>query len=138
MSRTNLDGKSIKLVLQWLLNRDITDADLAAGLDIPPSNYSRHKDDDSYPSYEELQKLGGAFGISGRMLQIAFGLRGLDELMLLDDTEFRQWIEQGGGNHPSPASTRTEVPAAQHRAHRLRYKVRKDLPGIDHPRKAGT
>jgi len=42
---TNRDGKDIKRVLEWLLNRDFTDADLAAALGAPPSNYSRHKDD---------------------------------------------------------------------------------------------
>ena len=45
MARTNLDGKDIKRVLERLLNRDLADADLAAALGVPPSNYSRHKDD---------------------------------------------------------------------------------------------
>ena len=45
MARTNLDGKDIKRVLERLLNRDLTDADLAAALGVPRSNYSRHKDD---------------------------------------------------------------------------------------------
>ncbi|HWT49134.1 MAG TPA: hypothetical protein VN255_11335 [Mycobacterium sp.] len=45
MVHTNRDGKDIKRVLEWLLNRDFTDADLAAALGAPPSNYSRHKDD---------------------------------------------------------------------------------------------
>jgi hypothetical protein len=39
----------IRRVLEWLLNRDLTDADMAAALDVHPSNYSRHKDDDGYP-----------------------------------------------------------------------------------------
>jgi hypothetical protein len=54
-----MDGKPIRRVLEWLLNRDLTDADMAAALDVHPSNYSRHKDDDDYPSFEELTTLGG-------------------------------------------------------------------------------
>ena len=45
MVRTNPDGTDIKRVLEWLPNRDLTDADLAAALGVPPSNYSRHKHD---------------------------------------------------------------------------------------------
>ena len=45
MAHTNLDGKDIKRVLESLLNRDLTDADLAAALGAPPSNYSRRKND---------------------------------------------------------------------------------------------
>ena len=99
MSRTNLDGKPIKLVLEWLLNRDLKDADLASALGLAGATYSRHKDDDDYPNFAELEQLGDAFGLSGRMLQIAFGWRKLDELVLLDGDGMRQWIEQGGGNH---------------------------------------
>ena len=73
-----MDGKPIRRVLEWLLNRDLTDADMAAALDVHPSNYSRHKDDDDYPSFEELTTLGAYFHVSPKMLQIAFGL--LDKL----------------------------------------------------------
>jgi hypothetical protein len=45
MVRTNLDGKDIRRVLEWLPIRDLTDADPAAALGAPPSNYSRRKDD---------------------------------------------------------------------------------------------
>ena len=97
MSRTNLDGKPIKRVR--LLNRNLKDADLASALGMPASNYSRHKHDDDYPNFAELEQLGAAFGLSARPLQIGFGWRGLDELVLLDGDEMRQWIEQGRGNH---------------------------------------
>jgi hypothetical protein len=36
MARTNMDGKPIRRVLEWLLNRDLTDADMAAALDVHP------------------------------------------------------------------------------------------------------
>jgi hypothetical protein len=61
MARTNMDGKPIRRVLEWLLNRDLTDADMAAALDVHPSNYSRHKDDDGYPSFEELARVNVRF-----------------------------------------------------------------------------
>ena len=99
MARTNMDGKPIRRVLEWLLNRDLTDADIAAALDVHPSNYSRHKDDDGYPSFGELTTLGEHFHVSPRMLQIAFGLLDTDALVLLDEDEMKQYLEQGGGNH---------------------------------------
>jgi hypothetical protein len=102
MARTNMDGKPIRRVLEWLLNRALTDADMAAALDVHPSNYSRHKDDDGYPSFEELATLGEHFHVSPRMLQIAFGLLDSDALILLDEDEMKQYLEQGGGNHMNP------------------------------------
>jgi hypothetical protein len=97
MPRTNMDGKPIRRVLEWLLNRDLTNADMAAALDVHPSHYSRHKDDDDYPSFEELTTLGAYFNVSPRMLQIAFGLLDTDALNLLDEDEMKQYLEQGGG-----------------------------------------
>jgi hypothetical protein len=97
-----MDGKPIRRVLEWLLNRDLTDADMAAALDVHPSNYSRHKDDHDYPSFEELTTLGGYFHVSPRMLQIAFGLLDTDALILLTEDEMKQYLEQGGANHMEP------------------------------------
>jgi hypothetical protein len=102
MARTNMDGKPIRRVLEWLLNRELTDADMAAALDVHPSNYSRHKDDDGYPSFEELTTLGAYFNVSPTMLQITFGLLDIDALILLDAAEMMQYLEQGGGNHMEP------------------------------------
>ena len=102
MPRTNMDGKPIRRVLEWLLNRDLTDADMAAALGVHPSNYSRHKDDDDYPSFEELATLGEHFHVSPRMLQIAFGLLDTDALVLLDEDEMKQYLEQSGGNWMGP------------------------------------
>ena len=99
-----MDGKPIRRVLEWLLNRDLTDADIAAALDVHPSNYSRHKDDDGYPSFEELTTLGAYFHVSPTMLQIAFGLLDTDALVLLDEDETKQYLEQGGGNHMDPTA----------------------------------
>jgi transcriptional regulator with XRE-family HTH domain len=104
-----MDGKPIRRVLEWLLDRDLTDADMAAALDVHPSHYSRHKGDDDYPSFEELNTLGGYFHVSPRMLQIAFGLLDTDVLILLTEDEMKQYLEQGGGNHMEPTGAgRTE------------------------------
>jgi transcriptional regulator with XRE-family HTH domain len=101
MARTNMDGKSIKLVLRWLLNREeLQDAEIATATGLTASTYSRRKDSEDFPSFEDLEKIGQHFGISARMLQIAFGLRDLSELVILEDGEMRQYIEQGGANHP--------------------------------------
>jgi len=94
MPRTNQDGKDIKLVLSWLNRRHMADTELAAALDMPPTNYSRRKDADDFPTFEELDRLASAFGLSARALQIAFGHLGADALVLLDVAELRQYAEQ--------------------------------------------
>lgn len=97
-----MDGKSLRLVLRWLLNReDLQDAEIATALGVTTSSYSRHKDDEDFPSFEELDKIGKHFDLSAKMLQIAFGVRSRNELVLLNDDEMRQYIEQGGANHPN-------------------------------------
>lgn len=113
MPRTNQDGKDLKLVLEWLCRRHIPDTELAAALDIPPTNYSRRKDADNFPTYEELEAFAAHFGLSKRALQIAFGLRDRDELILLDEDELRQYVEQGGGETP-PHPPLGTTPLMQH------------------------
>jgi hypothetical protein len=120
-----MDGKPIRRVLEWLLNRDLTDADMAAALDVHPSNYSRHKDDDGYPSFEELATLGEHFNVSPRMLQIAFGLLDTDALVLLDEDEMKQYLQQGGGNHMNHA-----VAGGKKRPKNARLSPRADLPPL--------
>lgn len=119
MTRTNHDGKHIKMVLSWLANRELTDGELAEALGVDKTYYSRHKDDDEYPTFEDLATLASAFGLSARTLQISFGYRGTDELVLLDQESMRQFMEQGGANWPCPDSVCRyveEVVADIHRA----------------------
>jgi hypothetical protein len=52
MPRLEMDRKPIRRVLEWLLGKDLADADMAAALGMPPTNYSRHKDSANYPSFE--------------------------------------------------------------------------------------
>lgn len=124
MARTNQDGKSIKLVLEWLCHRHLPDTELAAALGIPPTNYYRRRDADDYPNYEELDKFGNYFDVSARALQIAFGWRHEDEVAWLDEEELRQYIEQGGKYPLSPrlraATTTTTRRATEPRRRRIR------------------
>lgn len=102
MSRTNFDGKPIRRVLSWLTNQDLTDSDLAAALDMPTTTFSRRKEEDNFPSYEELTRFAMKFDVSHRVLHIAFGYREIDALVLLTEREMREYLELGGGNHPHP------------------------------------
>lgn len=120
MPRTNQGGKSIRSVLQWLLNREVvTDAELRDGLDKKRNTYSNRKDSDDFPSFEELDQLGIHFGISPRVLQLAFGLRKEDEIILLDDDEKRLYVEQGG-----------EIPPAGAPKGKRRFSSRPDAPEL--------
>jgi hypothetical protein len=101
-SRKNRDGKPIKLVLSWLAGRELADSDLAIALGVDKTYYSRHKDDPEYPSFEDLETLATAFGFDARALQISFGYREVDELILLDYRGMHEYMEMGGGNYPNP------------------------------------
>jgi len=54
---------------------------MAEALGIPAANYSRRKGRDDFPSFEESAALGAHFGCSATVLQIAFGLRGKNEVV---------------------------------------------------------
>lgn len=96
MPRTNKAGRDLRRVLEWLLNRDVPDTEIGAALNLAKATYSRRKEAADFPSYAELIDVGDAFGLSARVLQIAFGWRGEDELVLLDTDEVRQFMDQAG------------------------------------------
>lgn len=96
MPRLNRAGKDLGRVLEWLLNRDVPDSEIGSALNLAKATYSRRKDADDFPNYAELLALGEHFGLSSRVLQIAFGWRGEDELILLDVEEMRQYMDQAG------------------------------------------
>lgn len=83
-------------MLEWLLNRDVPDSEIGSALKLPKATYSRRKDADDFPNFAELMAVGDYFGLSPRVLQIAFGWRGEDELILLDIDEMRQYMDQAG------------------------------------------
>lgn len=96
MPRLNRAGKDLGRVLEWLLNRDVPDGEIGSALNLAKATFSRRKDADDFPDYAELLAVGEHFGISSRVLQIAFGWRGEDELILLDVDEMRQYMDQAG------------------------------------------
>src|SRR5882724_6859545 len=96
MPRLSRAGKELGRVLEWLLNRDVSDGEIGSALKLAKATYSRRKDADDFPNYAELIALGEHFGLSARVLQIAFGWRGEDELILLNIEEMRQYMEQAG------------------------------------------
>ena len=96
MPRLNQAGKDIRRVLEWLLNRDVPDSEIGSSLGLSKATYSRRKDAEDFPNFAELTTLGEALNISPRVLQIAFGWRGADELILLNVDEARQYLDQVG------------------------------------------
>jgi len=65
-------------------------------LGLSKATYSRRKDAGDFPNFAELTTLGEALDVSPRVLQIAFGWRGADELILLNVDEARQYLDQVG------------------------------------------
>src|ERR1700744_670134 len=96
MPRVNRSGRDLTRVLEWLLNRDVPDTEIGSALNLAKATYSRRKDADDFPNYADLIQIGEYFNLSPRVLQIAFGWRGEDELILLDVEEMRQYLEQAG------------------------------------------
>lgn len=95
---TNRGGRSLKLVLSWLLNRELTDTEIARALNVQKSYYSRHKDDADFPSFRELETLAFAFNLNPVALQVSFGHRDTEELILLDREGLRQYMEISGSD----------------------------------------
>lgn len=103
MPRTTKAGRDIKRVLEYLLNRDVLDAEIGLAIGKPPSTYSRRKERDDYPSFEELELIGEHFGVSPRALQIGFGH--LEEepcSQLLDEHEMEQFQSIRGPRYDVP------------------------------------
>ena len=111
MARTNQDGKEIRLVLSWLTGRNLVDAEMATALNMAPATYSRRKDSDDFPTFEELETLGQHFHLSARSLQVAFGHLGREGLAILDEDGMRQYVEQGGGEVPDFPTVRAMTTA---------------------------
>jgi excisionase family DNA binding protein len=99
-------GKPIRRVLEWLVNRDLTDAEMAKALGIPPANYSRRKDQDDFPNFEELTRFGEHFGVNPLVLQISFGFLPRDGVVLLDEAGMAQYVQLGVGDVPQLPSRR--------------------------------
>ena len=73
---------------------------MASALGIRPSNYARRKDQDDFPSFEELTRLGEHFDINPLVLQISFGFLPPDAIYLLDEAGLDSYRQLGGGDFP--------------------------------------
>lgn len=126
--KINRDGRDIKQVLEWLLRRRVNDSEIAEAIGMAAATYSRHKDKPEFPSFEDLARIGESFGFSPRVLQISFGYRGEDEVVLLDDAELNLHWQLGGGgvHHPTMTLTRKGVK----RRTRPALRVRADAPPL--------
>jgi hypothetical protein len=78
--KRTMEDRTLKRFLEWTLNRDVTLAEIATALGKPGATFSRRKDDDVFPSYEELGLVGHHFGLSARWLHVEFGYIDKDEL----------------------------------------------------------
>jgi phage repressor protein C with HTH and peptisase S24 domain len=123
MARHGRGGRGLKRVLEWLLDRDVIDAEIATALHRPPATYSRRKDAEDFPTFEELELIGPAFGINPRWLQVEFGYLDIDEL-----NDFGQLRVQ-----PHPTMTLTPMSDMKTKARTPRIAdlpVREDAPTL--------
>ena len=109
MPRQSREGRGLKRVLEWLLDRDVIDAEIAAALKKPPATYSRRKDAADFPTFEELDLIGPEFGINPRWLQVEFGYLEVEELNGLGQLRIR----------PHPTMTLTPVSRTRNRIPRI-------------------
>ncbi|QDH91878.1 hypothetical protein SEA_PHRAPPUCCINO_40 [Mycobacterium phage Phrappuccino] len=123
MPKNSREGRGLKRVLEWVLDRDIVDAEIAGALNKPPATYSRRKDAADFPTYEELDQIGRHFGINPRWLQVEFGYLEVAE------------VDEAGRLRTAPSplatATKTAAPAATTAETRIsKMKVRKDAPPL--------
>jgi len=131
VARLNRAGKGIARVLEWLLNRGVPDGEIGSALNLPKATYSRRKDADDFPNYHELTALGEHFGISPRVLQIAFDWRAEDELILLEVEEMRQYVDQAGASVFSIEGVRISIEERGEGDARLATAIRKLVEAVD-------
>jgi hypothetical protein len=131
MPRLNRAGKDVGRVLEWLLNRDVPDGEIGSALNLAKATYSRRKDAADFPDFAELTLLGEYFGLSPRVLQIAFGWRGEDELILLDVEEIGQYVDQAGLAVFGVAGVRDYVKERVKADGRMATAIRKLMESVD-------
>jgi phage repressor protein C with HTH and peptisase S24 domain len=121
MARHGRGGRGLKRVLEWLLDRDVIDAEIAAALNRPPATYSRRKEAADFPTFEELDLIGPAFGINARWLQVEFGYLEIEELNESGELRVR----------PHPTMTLSPISTTKNRAPRIAdLPVREDAPSL--------
>lgn len=126
MARKNRDGNTIRRVLEYALRRGMTDAELAAALGMSPAKYSRHKDDDGFPSFEQLGQLADHFNLSATVLRYDFGYLGSQEF-----EELHSLLLEDDGPPVIPLAKASRKEARTTTAiTRRRLKARTDIPAL--------
>lgn len=132
MPRTDAHGHEISQAIGWLLGRNVLDKEMADALGWTAATYSRNKDEESFPTFEQLNQLADCFQLSARVLQIWFGLLTEDTILLLNDDELVQYTRLGGGSHPSAPWREGVMKVARNNGPR-RWQIQHDKPGLDRP-----
>lgn len=96
MSRLSRSGRSLKRWLEYQLDCDINDAEMAKALGVSPSTYSRRKDEDE--NGDMLVSVAEHFGLNRTALLVEFGMLDIDEL--------REYVgaadQEGSADKPPP------------------------------------
>lgn len=75
MPRHDGNGRNLKAVLTYILNRAVTDNDICAAIGISRSYYhARRREADDYPNAEECRLVAEHFGLNPVELLVLFGL----------------------------------------------------------------
>lgn len=75
MPRNDGNGRNLKAVLTYILNRAVTDNEISTAIGISKSYYlSRRREADDYPNAEECRVVAEHFGLNPVELLVLFGL----------------------------------------------------------------
>ncbi len=121
MPRTDVNGRQLKALLDYLLDGEIDTKDLFDALGISSSTYYRRIKEADYPNAEELRSVSDRFGLSYPDLQIQFGLMSRQEVW--------HYIEATG----SPLAVATPPETTAKKAVTRRSKLADLTPRLDAP-----
>lgn len=75
MPRHDGNGRNLKAVLTYILNRAVSDHDICSAIGISRNSYySRRREADDYPNAEECRLVAQYFGLNALELLVLFGL----------------------------------------------------------------
>lgn len=109
MSRKSKDGKSLKRILEWVFDRDVADGEIAGALQKPPATYSRYKDSDNFPTFEDLELVGNYFRLNPRWLQVEFGYLDVQEVDVNGDLRVAPEPREGTTMTETKKAKRTKI-----------------------------
>ncbi len=73
MPRTDENGRQLRVLLDYLLDGQLTTKQMHEALGISSSSYHRRIRDDDYPNADELHKIATRFHLSFTDLQVRLG-----------------------------------------------------------------